>query len=105
MTISSFVTVMVLVFIVTITVVISVMTIVADVAGIADMCAGPGQSGFHCIVLDPPWENKSAKRGSKYPTLPSRNLKGIPMQKLLHQVGFYPHLQFMTCDVFPCIFP
>ena len=44
------------------------------------------QLGFHCIVLDPPWENKSAKRGSKYPTLPSRNLKGIPLQKLMHAV-------------------
>ena len=52
------------------------------------VCAERPQ-GFHCIVLDPPWENKSAKRGSKYPTLPSRNLKGIPLQKLMHAVSFW----------------
>ena len=50
--------------------------------------AAERQLGFHCIVLDPPWENKSAKRGSKYPTLPSRNLKGIALQKLMHAVSF-----------------
>lgn len=51
------------------------------------LTAAERQLGFHCIVLDPPWENKSAKRGSKYPTLPSRNLKGIPLQKLMRADG------------------
>lgn len=44
--------------------------------------------GYQCIVLDPPWENKSAKRGNKYPTLPSRNLLGIPLRQLMHKVHF-----------------
>ncbi|GAB4823688.1 hypothetical protein N2152v2_010734 [Parachlorella kessleri] len=39
--------------------------------------------GFHCIVLDPPWENKSAHRSSKYPTLPSRNLLSLPLRALV----------------------
>ncbi|KAL3160646.1 hypothetical protein ABBQ32_010569 [Trebouxia sp. C0010 RCD-2024] len=51
------------------------------------LTAAECQLGFYCIVLDPPWENKSAKRGSKYPTLPSRNLKGIALQKLMHADG------------------
>ena len=50
------------------------------------MTAECGQ-GYQCIVLDPPWENKSAKRGSKYPTLRSRNLLGIPLQQLMHKVN------------------
>lgn len=38
------------------------------------------------MVVDPPWENASAQRSSAYPTLPSRNLLGVPMKRLLHQV-------------------
>ena len=54
------------------------------------VCAGGSEAGFHCILLDPPWENASARRGAKYPMLPSRNLKAIPMQRLMHQVGPLP---------------
>ena len=38
------------------------------------------------VVLDPPWENASAKRAWRYPTLPSRNLLAIPMRRLLRPV-------------------
>lgn len=41
-----------------------------------------GSGGYHCIVLDPPWENASAKRSARYPTLPSRNLLGLPLRQL-----------------------
>ncbi|KAL0043140.1 hypothetical protein WJX79_010360 [Trebouxia sp. C0005] len=61
--------------------------LLSDIKRLKPLLPGTGQSGFHCIVLDPPWENKSAKRGSKYPTLPSRDLKAIPLQKLMHQEG------------------
>ncbi|PRW33311.1 methyltransferase 2 [Chlorella sorokiniana] len=43
--------------------------------------------GYHCIVLDPPWENASAKRSARYPTLPSRNLLGLPLRQLMCQGG------------------
>ena len=39
------------------------------------------------MVVDPPWENASAARGAKYPTLPSRRLLAIPMRRLLHPVS------------------
>lgn len=42
--------------------------------------------GFDCVLMDPPWENASAQRSSAYPTLPSRNLLGISMKRLLNQV-------------------
>ncbi|KAL0023098.1 hypothetical protein WJX77_000936 [Trebouxia sp. C0004] len=61
--------------------------LLSDIKKLKPLLPGTGQAGFHCIVLDPPWENKSAKRGSKYPTLPSRDLKAIPLQKLMHQEG------------------
>lgn len=34
-------------------------------------------------MLDPPWENASAARGAKYPTLPSRNLLALPLPALM----------------------
>ena len=47
-------------------------------------CAAIG--GYQCILLDPPWENKSAKRSARYPTLPSRNLLALPLRQLMHAV-------------------
>ena len=54
-------------------------------------CAGSPRDGFECIVIDPPWENASAQRSNAYPTLPSRNLLGIPVKRLLHQVLVTAH--------------
>ena len=48
--------------------------------------AGPA-GGYHCIVLDPPWENASARRSGRYPTLPSRNLLGLPVRALAARQG------------------
>jgi hypothetical protein len=48
--------------------------------------AGSPQGGYDCIVMDPPWENKSAKRSAHYPTLPSWNLLSIPIKRLLNRV-------------------
>ena len=45
----------------------------------------PGER-YDMVVLDPPWENASAKRAWRYPTLPSRNLLAIPMRRLLRPV-------------------
>jgi hypothetical protein len=41
---------------------------------------------YQCILLDPPWENKSAQRSAHYPTLPSRHLLGLPLRRLMHPV-------------------
>ncbi|XP_028825680.1 methyltransferase-like protein 4 [Denticeps clupeoides] len=37
---------------------------------------------FDLIVLDPPWENKSVKRSSRYGCLPSSQLKQLPVRQL-----------------------
>ena len=54
-----------------------------EAAGAAAMRGG----GYHCILLDPPWENASAKRSGRYPTLPSRALLALPLRRLMHPVG------------------
>ena len=59
--------------------------------GVSFACAGSPKDGFECIVIDPPWENASAQRSNAYPTLPSRNLLGIPVKRLLHQVQVTAH--------------
>lgn len=40
------------------------------------------KGGFDIIVIDPPWENKSAKRGRKYPWLSLGDIAKLPLQKL-----------------------
>ena len=34
---------------------------------------------FQCIILDPPWENRSVKRSSAYEMLPNKQLLGLPV--------------------------
>jgi hypothetical protein len=43
-----------------------------------------GPQGFACILLDPPWENKSLARGAValYPSLPAWELARLPLQRL-----------------------
>jgi hypothetical protein len=45
---------------------------------------GGDGGGFQLIVLDPPWENASVRRGSQYSTVPSRQLLGLPLSELYH---------------------
>ncbi|XP_057535698.1 methyltransferase-like protein 2 isoform X1 [Amaranthus tricolor] len=45
------------------------------------------ECGFNFIMIDPPWENRSAYQKSKYPTLPNRHFLSIPIKKLAHTSG------------------
>ncbi|KAG7965063.1 hypothetical protein I3843_09G204400 [Carya illinoinensis] len=43
--------------------------------------------GFNLIVVDPPWENGSARQKSRYPTLPNRYFLSLPIKQLTHADG------------------
>ncbi|KMT04713.1 hypothetical protein BVRB_7g168950 isoform A [Beta vulgaris subsp. vulgaris] len=43
--------------------------------------------GFNFIMVDPPWENRSAYQKSKYPTLPNRHFLSLPIKQLTHTSG------------------
>ncbi|CAL8472253.1 g11795 [Coccomyxa elongata] len=59
--------------------------LISDVTRLQPLLADLPVCGYDCIVMDPPWENKSAKRSKHYPTLPSRHLLSIPIKRLLNQ--------------------
>ncbi|KAK9905667.1 hypothetical protein WJX75_004219 [Coccomyxa subellipsoidea] len=61
--------------------------LISDVTRLQPLLAGVPEGGFDCVVMDPPWENKSAKRSGHYPTLPSRHLLSVPIARLLKQEG------------------
>jgi len=44
-----------------------------------------GSDGYDLIVIDPPWENRSVHRGSKYQTLPNFTFFSLPVGQLLHK--------------------
>ncbi|KAL2085321.1 hypothetical protein ACEWY4_018641 [Coilia grayii] len=64
---------------------------------------------FDLIVLDPPWENKSVKRSSRYNFLPSSQLKQLPVDLLsspeclvVTWVTNRPrHLRFVKEELYP----
>ncbi|KAM4605938.1 N(6)-adenine-specific methyltransferase METTL4 [Polymixia lowei] len=64
---------------------------------------------FDLIVLDPPWENKSLKRSGRYNSLPSSQLKRIPVPLLASPkclvvtwVTNRPsHLRFVRDELYP----
>ncbi|XP_063062615.1 N(6)-adenine-specific methyltransferase METTL4 isoform X3 [Engraulis encrasicolus] len=64
---------------------------------------------FDLIVLDPPWENKSVKRSSRYSFLPSSQLKQLPVDVLsspeclvVTWVTNRPrHLRFVKEELYP----
>uniref|UniRef100_A0A8D3B4P1 Methyltransferase 4, N6-adenosine n=1 Tax=Scophthalmus maximus TaxID=52904 RepID=A0A8D3B4P1_SCOMX len=64
---------------------------------------------FDLIVMDPPWENKSVKRSRRYSSLPSSQLKRLPIPLLASTnclvvtwVTNRPsHLRFVRDELFP----
>ncbi len=68
--------------------------------------AGCAPESYDCIVMDPPWENKSAKRSACYPTLPSRRLLSLPIKRLLNQASIWKTLPIaltLACDMLDII--
>uniref|UniRef100_A0A3P9HLQ4 Methyltransferase like 4 n=1 Tax=Oryzias latipes TaxID=8090 RepID=A0A3P9HLQ4_ORYLA len=65
---------------------------------------------FDLIVMDPPWENKSVKRSRRYGSLPSSQLKRLPIPQLTSPnclvvtwVTNRPsHLRFVCDELYPC---
>jgi N6-adenosine-specific RNA methylase IME4 len=53
--------------------------------------AAAAGEGFHLLLLDPPWENRSARRaelaGGAYAALPGRALLSVPVRALAHAAG------------------
>lgn len=68
-----------------------------------------GGDKYDLIVLDPPWENKSVKRSSRYGFLPSSQIRQLPVQMLcatgcvvVTWVTNRPsHLRFVREELYP----
>uniref|UniRef100_A0A8C1CV65 Methyltransferase 4, N6-adenosine n=1 Tax=Cyprinus carpio carpio TaxID=630221 RepID=A0A8C1CV65_CYPCA len=64
---------------------------------------------FDLIVLDPPWENKSVKRSNRYSSLPSSQLKQLPVPALAAPeclvvtwvTNRAKHLRFIKEELYP----
>ncbi|XP_043099058.1 N(6)-adenine-specific methyltransferase METTL4 [Puntigrus tetrazona] len=64
---------------------------------------------FDLIVLDPPWENKSVKRSSRYSSLPSSQIKRLPVPALAAPgclvvtwvTNRAKHLRFVREELYP----
>ncbi|KAI3960734.1 hypothetical protein MKW92_040232 [Papaver armeniacum] len=59
----------------------------SDLKQIHDLIPADTDSGFNLIVIDPPWENGSARQKSLYPTLPNRYFLSLPIKQLTHTKG------------------
>uniref|UniRef100_A0A8C1SPA5 Methyltransferase like 4 n=1 Tax=Cyprinus carpio TaxID=7962 RepID=A0A8C1SPA5_CYPCA len=68
-----------------------------------------GGDKFDLIVLDPPWENKSVKRSNRYSSLPSSQLKQLPVPALAAPeclvvtwvTNRAKHLRFIKEELYP----
>ncbi|KAF5202678.1 Methyltransferase-like protein, partial [Thalictrum thalictroides] len=54
---------------------------------IHNLIPGNPNNGYNLIVIDPPWENGSARQKSVYPTLPNRYFLSLPVKQLTHSEG------------------
>ncbi|XVF73714.1 hypothetical protein PTKIN_Ptkin13bG0005000 [Pterospermum kingtungense] len=59
----------------------------SDLGQIHNIIPVESDSGFNLIVIDPPWENGSARQKSVYPTLPNRYFLSLPIKQLTHREG------------------
>ncbi|KAJ0031819.1 hypothetical protein Pint_13835 [Pistacia integerrima] len=59
----------------------------SDLGQIHNLIPAESNCGFNLIVIDPPWENGSARQKSLYPTLPNRYFLSLPVKQLTHTEG------------------
>ncbi|XP_034676886.1 methyltransferase-like protein 2 isoform X2 [Vitis riparia] len=59
----------------------------SDLRQIHNLIPAESDCGFSLIVIDPPWENKSASQKLVYSTLPNRYFLSLPIKKLTHTEG------------------
>ncbi|KAL9449221.1 hypothetical protein AB3S75_011200 [Citrus x aurantiifolia] len=59
----------------------------SDLGQIHNLIPADSDCGFNLIVIDPPWENGSARQKSVYPTLPNRYFLSLPIKQLTHSEG------------------
>ncbi|XP_018825861.1 methyltransferase-like protein 2 isoform X3 [Juglans regia] len=61
--------------------------LMSDLEQIHSLIPAESCCGFNLIVVDPPWENGSARQKSRYPTLPNRYFLSLPIKQLTHADG------------------
>lgn len=59
----------------------------SDLGQIHNLIPVDSGCGFNLIVIDPPWENGSARQKSRYPTLPNNYFLSLPIKQLTHTDG------------------
>ncbi|XP_074380868.1 methyltransferase-like protein 2 isoform X2 [Apium graveolens] len=59
----------------------------SDLGKIHNLIPAESDRGFNLIVIDPPWENGSARQKLKYQTLPNRFFLSLPIKQLSHTEG------------------
>ncbi|KAK1268609.1 Methyltransferase-like protein 2 [Acorus gramineus] len=59
----------------------------SDLAQIYNLIPDHSDLGFNLIVIDPPWENGSARQKAMYPQLPNRYFLSLPVKQLAHTEG------------------
>ncbi|XP_010246997.1 PREDICTED: methyltransferase-like protein 2 isoform X2 [Nelumbo nucifera] len=59
----------------------------SDLGQIHNLIPDQSDHGFNLIVIDPPWENKSAYQKSVYSVLPNRYFLSLPIKQLSHTEG------------------
>ncbi|XP_057975520.1 methyltransferase-like protein 2 [Malania oleifera] len=59
----------------------------SDLGQIHNLIPASSDHGFNLIVVDPPWENRSAHQKSMYLTLPNKHFLSLPIKQLSHTEG------------------
>ncbi|KAF3334133.1 methyltransferase-like protein 2 isoform X2 [Carex littledalei] len=61
--------------------------LMSDLRHVRKLIPENSTEGFNFIVIDPPWENGSARQKAMYPTLPNRHFMYLPVKELAHSDG------------------
>ncbi|BBG94939.1 Methyltransferase MT-A70 family protein [Prunus dulcis] len=59
----------------------------SDLGQIHNLIPAESDCGFNLIVIDPPWENGSARQKQRYSTLPNRYFLSLPVKQICHTDG------------------